>query len=264
MRFRVSLELAERAQRRLPLNYQYELSSVIYRLIHSGNGEYGDWLHDHGYMDDRKQFRLFTFSNLMIERKRIEGDRMIIQSPEISMILTMLPTESIQYFINGLFMNQSFTLGDRLSKVPLRVKSIEAMPVKTFRESQTFKLLSPMVLSLKTENERYARYLSPEEPGYGELLARNLKQKYKTIHGQEHPFDESMTRFRLLSPSRKKGILIKADTPQQSRIIGYLFDFSLEAPAELMEIGYYAGFGGKNGMGFGCGEVSRLTLKNHI
>jgi len=54
---------------------------------------------------------------------------------------------------------------------------------------------------------------------------------------------------------REKGITIKAGKPDQTKIVGYLFTFHLEAPAELLRIGYYAGFGEKNSIGFGCGEV---------
>ena len=38
----------------------------------------------------------------------------------------------------------------------------------------------------------------------------------------------------------------------ESKLIGYQFDFFLDAPAELIRIGYYTGFGEKNSVGFGC------------
>jgi CRISPR-associated endoribonuclease Cas6 len=36
---------------------------------------------------------------------------------------------------------------------------------------------------------------------------------------------------------------------------GYLCEFELQAPAELLRLGFQAGFGEKNSLGFGCAEV---------
>ncbi|RLD54679.1 MAG: CRISPR-associated endoribonuclease Cas6, partial [Bacteroidetes bacterium] len=33
------------------------------------------------------------------------------------------------------------------------------------------------------------------------------------------------------------------------------YKFKIKAPKELLRLGYYAGFGEKNSMGFGCCEV---------
>lgn len=33
----------------LPINYQYELSAVIYRILSSGDKEYTHWLYNNGF-----------------------------------------------------------------------------------------------------------------------------------------------------------------------------------------------------------------------
>ncbi|MCH8568718.1 MAG: hypothetical protein LAT67_10660 [Balneolales bacterium] len=39
----------------LPINYQYEISAWIYRMIHDGNAEFAAWLHNKGYGSGAKR-----------------------------------------------------------------------------------------------------------------------------------------------------------------------------------------------------------------
>ena len=255
MRFKLTFNLTNPKERILPLNYQYELSSWIYHVLNSGSPEFATWLHDHGYTDDRKQFRMFTFSNLAIAERKIQADRMEILSREISMIVSMIPDEMIRHFITGLFQDQLFTLGDRLTQVPLKVISVEGLHEPVFSGNMSFTALSPLLISFKFPDDRYARYLSPDHHDYPALFFRNLKEKFRAYSGADMPFDEKDGTLQILSAPRKKGILIKAGTSMESKIIGYQYDFRLTAQQELLRFGYYTGFGEKNSMGFGCGEV---------
>jgi len=255
MRFRLTFELTDPKERILPLNYQYELSSWIYHALNSADPAFATWLHDKGYTDDRKQFKLFTFSNLVIPQRRIQADRLEIRSRDISMLISMLPDEMVSHFITGLFQDQSFTLGDRLTQVPLKVISVEGLAEPVFSGNMSFRVLSPLLISYKYPEERYARYLSPDDALYPVLFFRNLKEKYKAFMKKEIHFHEQDGRIEIQTEPRKKGILIKAGTPSESKIIGYQYDFRIAAPVELLRLGYYTGFGEKNSMGFGCGEV---------
>jgi len=52
MRFNVTLSInkSNLNGRKLPLNYQYELSAVIYHILASANEEFAEWLHENGYI----------------------------------------------------------------------------------------------------------------------------------------------------------------------------------------------------------------------
>ena len=85
MRFKLTFESKTRnKQPVIPINYQYPVSSWIYKMIHTGNSEFAEWLHSKGYMDQNKQFRLFNFSNLKIHKARAKGDRLNTKRPHIS------------------------------------------------------------------------------------------------------------------------------------------------------------------------------------
>ena len=61
--------------------------------------------------------------------------------------------------------------------------------------------------------------------------------------------------FKLLSAPKQKLVTIKPYTDNETKVRGFVYSFRLKAPVALQELGYYAGFGEKNSMGFGCGEV---------
>ncbi len=66
MRLELDLVNEDSKQNVLPINYQYELSAAIYKIIHQGNPKFAKWLHDGGYSNGQKLFKLFSFSHLLI------------------------------------------------------------------------------------------------------------------------------------------------------------------------------------------------------
>ena len=258
MRFKLNLSMTDRKQNVLPVNYQYELSAWIYKVINQSDPAFAEWLHQMGFSDDKKQFRLFTFSNLNVRHREIIGDRLLIKADPVELIISTLPDETIRHFVTGIFRDSEFRLGDRISSVGFKINSIEAMQPPVFTEGMSFKSLSPIFVSQKIEGRKHAKYLSPADDGYLRLLIGNLKEKYKVFTGHESMFDENDAELELLSPPKQKGIAIKTNTPQATKLVGYHYNFTIKADADLLRIGYYTGFGEKGSQGFGCCEVRKL------
>ena len=261
MRFKLIYTIASSGNNTIPLNYQYEFSSWIYRTIHYADPGFARWLHDEGYTAGRQHFKFFTFSNLEIPRRAfsIAGDRMRILSDECSMQISFLIGEAASPFIRGLFLNQDFTIGDKISQVRFRVKSVERMPDPLFGNEMTFRALSPVVIgkSRAPEGGSGKAYLSPEADGYGPLFIQNLASKVLVSKTRDKisPAELEACRFELLGKPKKKGILIKAHTPEQTKVIGYQFRFRITAPADWLAVGYDAGFGEENSEGMGCAGI---------
>src|SRR6266542_2222171 len=181
MRFYLTFEVLG-VNKQLPINYQYELSSWIYKTIHFGNPVFAEWLHSHGYMDGNKQFKLFTFSNLKPEKYTINGDRLELQSHRATIHISFFAHEAATPFITGLFQNQQFSLGDKISNVQFRVNTIEKLPEPQWSSRMLFRTESPLIISKReSETSRNAKYLSPEESGYGEMFLNNLIAKYDAL-----------------------------------------------------------------------------------
>lgn len=264
MQFKITFRLKQPGQL-LPLSYQYELSSWIYKLIGSSNSEFGNFLHTQGYTSGNKRFKLFTFSNLDVPKYDIFDDRMKIHSSEVSFVVSFLVQQAAQDMIIGLFQHQELKLGDRISQVDLAVRQVETLPPIQIRAS-TVKLraLSPILVSepeLREDGKLNHNYLHPSDEKYEQYFFKNLRDKYASAlkHQLVGPWPEDHpTTFRLLTPKpKKRGIRIKAHTPAETKVIAYQYDFELTAPREAIRMGMLAGFGGENALGFGATRLLR-------
>lgn len=241
----------------LPCNYMYELSSCLYKILNEGDPEFTSWLHDKGYCIERKSFKLFTFSNLYIPRFDIEGDRMCILTNTVRLVVSFYPIEAIDAFVMGLFRDRRMEIGDRKSRVIFEVSAIERLPEPEFVPRMTFKTLSPMFIEEQFPDTSRTLHLAPNDPKFAELLHLNLLEKYRAFYKQNPDPDWKVTRLRVLSVPKPKTIALKAETPQETRMKGYMFRFELEGQPVLLRLGYDGGFGRLNSQGFGCVEVMK-------
>jgi len=255
MRFKLTLNIEHQVYgSRLPINYQYEMSAWIYRIISQGDEQYAEWLHQNGFSDEKfRKFKLFVFSNLYSQGIKYVHDRLIFRSDKASLYLSLLPEKSTEAFIRGIFREQAFSLGDRQSRVQFNVQQIELTPPPDFSDNFVFKTISPVVISTQADRDHHPRYLSPDESDYRQMIISNLKEKYKSFHNNPFEGDENFS-FELLSPARSKLIKIKAGTKEETLVRGFIFTFRLQADKELLKVMHEAGMGEKNAQGFGCVE----------
>lgn len=257
MRLKLTLQPTGR-HRTIPINYGYELSAWIYGVIAQADAGYAAFLHNQGFaaQGSRKNFKLFTFSQLGIARRNIRGDRLEIVSNEVSLVVSFYLDKAAEHFIMGLFAAQQFGLGDRVSRVDFVVAQVESLPVVLPAGPVRFKTLSPLVVGRKN-SRGHDDYLAPTDADFERLLLLNLADKHQATGNAPPPTgaEKEMRLTVLTLTPKEKLILLKSGTPQQTRVKGYLFDFELAAPAELLETGYLAGFGRYNAEGFGCCEV---------
>lgn len=260
MRFKIDLSVNGQRGRRLPLSYQYELSAAIYRILASGNEAYAEWLHENGFqLENGKTFKLFTFSRLKPENFKIlhQSNQLELLSNKVEWQISFLPENSTQRFIEGLFQKRVFEVGNRRSVVQFQVENIEMMSPPDYSDTMTFEALSPISVSQRLEDGRDYYPQNGEEfreaDWVRDRLLQNLLDKYETIVGK--PFDGNCY-FDLMIPSESKIksslVTIKAGTPQETKVRGFMCKFALHCPTELMRIAYESGLGEGNSQGFGC------------
>jgi CRISPR-associated endoribonuclease Cas6 len=264
MRIRLILEVTNPGKTIIPVNYQYPFSAWIYRTIAEGNHEFAAFLHNSGFSNGTKSFKLFTFSQLNFPPGgfKVSGDRLNLLSRQCNFVLSFMVPAAVEHFITGLFKNQRFTLGDQLTQVPFAVTSVEVIPEPVFTTEAIFKTTSPVVVGKTIDGSRSAEFLSPEHADYERILTGNLIHKYTAainsallLPGKDLTIQEPEFGFKLLNTPRKRGITIKEGTPAQTKIIGYTYDFKFKAPVDLIRTGYLCGFGEKNATGLGCVEL---------
>lgn len=264
MRLKITFKLPASKQV-LPLNYQYPLSSWIYRVLGKGDREFSAFLHEHGYRQgNNKTFKLFTFSNLQFPDKMwriIKGtDRMEIFSGTAQIILSFQIPVAAEKFVAGLFKDQYAEIGDRISNVKMEVSTIEMLQQPEFSETMRFSALSPIVITQLTEKNKHEQYLKPGEINYEQLFFKNLIDKHnayeRSVDVQAPLFTVENLKLTCLTNNPQSRLqTIKAHTNEEVKVRGYLFDFEITAPPALIKTGYESGFGAMNALGFGCGEV---------
>lgn len=264
MRIKITFKLPDSRQV-LPLNYQYPLSAWIYRVLQTNDSKFSDFLHEVGFrLENQKVFKLFTFSNLKFpvgSWRILKGtDRMEIFSSEASLIVSIMIPEVMENFVAGLFKDQKAEIGDRISTVEMEVRLVEMLEEPFPSDKETFRALSPIVVTQDAETQKQEIYLKPGQEGYDHLFFKNLIDKHHAWQRQmqkpETQFNNNEMHFRCLTEKPKSRLqTIKAFSDAEVKVRGYLFEFEIVAPPELIQTGLESGFGAMNALGFGCGEV---------
>ncbi len=239
MRLRVTLDSV--GENTLDLNYSYHLASLIYRSIERADQSLSLSLHK------PRVFKFFTFSKLMPSkgRFRIEGDRMIIDN-SVHFFFSTMKREIGAKLVEGLLTKPEVKIGD----VEFVVSEIKVMREDEIGEKEKFVTLSPINVTTAEEsgNGRLRIVdLYPDNPRFYENLRRNLVRKYETFYGKQP--DNSDLRLKVLS-TKKKRIRIKNTFHRCVEMV-----FEAGGSKELLEVGYKAGFGERNSMGFGMVKV---------
>ena len=262
MKFKITLKIDRKHGDLLPFNYQYEQSAVIYRILAQADTQYSSWLHENGYqLNGSKRFKLFCYSPFIFDKVRPlpEAGCLKIIGERAVWYISFIPEKSTLEFIQGIFAHQSFTIGNKKYQVAFDVVGVEAMPMPPLSEVMTFQALSPICVKLHEDNK--TQYLSPDNPMFAEGVLKGLMARYESIHGQPFDMEDKEFSFELIDKKVKsKLITIKANTPYESRVRGYLCSFRLKAPLELMKIAYEGGVGEQCSQGFGFIEIKKETI----
>lgn len=256
MRFNLTLQTQNRNY--LPINYQYPFSAAIYKIIQRADEGYASFLHEEGYKQNGKSFKLFTFSDLRTPFS-IQGDRLVLNSSTASLTVCFHVPDAASHFIKGLFINQQLEVADKISKVVFNVQQVEIINDTVGNaEEVLLQTLSPLIIGRKNHKGNYD-YLSPLDAGYTDLLISNLIEKYKAVN---HPDEAEAWQLKdkikvnfifTNQPPRQRLLTIKAGTEAETRIKGFdKFRMKITAPKEVLELALNAGLGLHNAQGFGC------------
>lgn len=262
MRFKIVLT-TQQPQTLIPINYAYPLSAVIYKILSLADKEYADFLHDKGYAkpDSLKVFKLFSCSEIRTPFV-IQGDRLCLQSNQAELFVSFYLPKAAEKFIRGLFLYQHLEIADRYSRAEFYISQVEALsPISFSKQTSVHELLlepmSPVVCGFKNAAGHYD-FLSPEHPDFARLTLSNWKEKYIAVFGNADLFDTAELAVVLYrNPPKPRLITIKAGTPAQTRIKGFVnFRLKVKGTQDALELLVEAGAGLYNALCFGYVTVA--------
>lgn len=254
MRIKVLLENSGKIE--LPINYNYYLSSAIYRFLNHSDAEYAFFLHEEGYRTSKgKRFKFFTFSQLQAEKRQIVGDKIRFLSPAVTWYVSS-PSESfLGNFAAALLERRQLDVaGTRL-----QLKDVFIPKSPRFSERMRFTCLSPITIStvIESNGEKITHYCRPDEEDFSAKIRQNLIGKYEALHGELPSSDNFKLEFDAEYQKRHGGRITKLIKFKNIDVIGVMAPFSVEGEPYLIQIGYECGFGDKNSAGFGMVEASK-------
>ncbi|USH00812.1 CRISPR-associated endoribonuclease Cas6 [Thermococcus argininiproducens] len=230
----------ENSEFKVPYNHQHYLQGLIYRRIQSVNPELSLALHR------PKVPKLFTYSLFMAENRRfIDGLPYFIGAGKAFFYFSTPIPEIAEAFIGGLLQNPEVILW----REKFYAETVRALPEPSSYSGKTYSTLSPIaVTTLKPSFGKLKIYdLGPMEDKFYENLKENLKEKYVLLYGKNPP-DEFEIKVLKAKPKKfevKPGIYQRA----------WHLVFKAYGDEELLKVGYQAGFGEKNSIGFGMVKV---------
>ena len=252
MRIRLTFEAVREEGATLPVDYQHLLSALIYTTLRSAANDFAARLHDVGYDSNGRKFKLFTFSRLKT-KATLRGEQLILHDRKIELQIASPVAELISHLENGLTGNERVLIGNECFKT----KSLEHLPAPLFKEKMRFRALSPITESDKKGVES-DRFLSLEDD-WSELIKGNLIGKYNALNGCE-PTDQRLLwqwdKEYIAEAERRRKRLSVMKQIHGIDVRGWLAPFTVEGSTALIEMGYEAGFGARNSMGFGMAEAN--------
>lgn len=241
MRLAVTFSKVDRCK--LSWNYPENLQALVYRWLAEADGQLARALHDRGYVFKGHRYKLFVYSLLHGEHSK--GDREGIElSGQIKWQIASPCIEFMEALALGLLRLDEV----RLEQNRLRLEAVSVPPTPQFSSGRAYlRTLSPIVVSTVLEQNGLLkkRFLAPEDSHFGRVLGENLCRKASLLSVAA----EAKIEF---EPVKLKSRLFCL---HGTYVRGWEGWFFVEAAPELLQVGYEAGFGERNGQGFGMVEV---------
>ena len=221
----------------LPLNYRHHIQSMLYHALRT-DPAYSTSIHDGGNIAQNRHFKLFTFGQL--EGKYRIADRQICfpegAALEIRSIHDDLLLRLFRYFTPG----QHLHLGHSRPSVTHSFLTNDIITT----DSISIRTCSPIVAYV-THPDNRTQFFSPEEPEFYTLVSINARRKWHALHGDSPDFAFAIAPLEN-SHFRKQVTLYKT-----TRLTAWDGQFSLQAPADVLNLLYHTGLGAKSSQGFG-------------
>lgn len=228
----------------LPIHYNYLVQAALYNSI---DQELAAFLHEKGYSDGNRAFKLFCFSLIQGVYQMDRVNKRIAFEGELKLTVSSPLQDFCQSLVNVLLTKGVMRLGAQ----ELEIDRISAGQYKVRENKVMVRTLSPVVLYstlLRPDGRKYTVYFQPGETDYSRLFNENLRKKYRALYGAEGP--EGEVEIRPLGIQRMRIVNYK-----NTVIKGYAGKLFLSGPKELLQLAVDGGIGSKNSQGFGCVEI---------
>jgi len=246
---RIRITLSFDGKLTVPINHQEWLHGLIYHSIRDDG--YRDFLHNTGYQQGKRQFRMFTFSRLNGSYRLDKNSHTLeFTPPHVSFIFSASDKKLVQELVSSLLIREDLRLGTN----QVKVGSIEQIH-NSVSEKMVIRFLTPITMysTFLLHNKKKTYFYSPWEEEFNPLIQANALKKYEALHGKALEGDRRLC----LTPLLRDQIRPKTTKFKSTLIKGWTGDFLLEGNLDLIQLTYDVGLGAKNSNGHGLYEIVR-------
>ncbi|AER65981.1 CRISPR-associated protein, Cas6 family [Thermovirga lienii DSM 17291] len=238
----------------IDFNYQWHITAMVYKVLSVSAPEFSKQLHDSGYPHlAGPDFKFFTFSTLWAGRgaTTVVGKRLCFESDSL-----LWRFDTPVAVVSSLLAEGLMSLGEvRIGSLNAEVGQIIDEPMPDFSDGfATFSCISPLVSSVPDAKLGH-KYLDPKDNQFWEVLRGNLIKKWETLYRKPFQGEVKLQPDWEYIKTRKTSKLISLKGRYLIR--GHLVPFAVEGAPQIIALGYSAGFGGRNSLGFGMVEVAK-------
>lgn len=249
----------------LPLNNQYELAGFIYNMLADADQKFADQMHRYGITKGLRSYKYFTFSRIHLKRNSytFKRDHLALKKGRATWNISFSLPATGFFLFQSLLDNRTLTVANHKHKAEFTIDEV-AFVNKDNEQVQPhiYRSESPICVTKPIEQSNgkvQASYLEPDHPEFSVRLIKNLWQKLYQLE-PDHPLCTSKSTlldilhnhsYSILTSPKSKLITLKNGQAGQTQVRGYLYEFKLDIPKPLIEVGLGAGVGEKNAMGFG-------------
>ncbi len=228
----------------LPISYNHIVQAMIYGSL---DYKLGDFLHNKGFKNEKRVYKMFTFSRLIGDFHLDRENGQIIFDKAVKLTISSPYNEFNNSIGYKLLSAEKIQLGNN----QVTVKELKAEHETVCSEEIKITTLSPIVVYstlFRADGKKFTYYFNPYEKEFSEITSKNIKNKYKAFYKTDPPEGnvEIKPEGRMkLSVVKYKDYVIK----------GYSGKFTIKGHKQLLELGISSGLGNKNSQGFGCVQL---------
>jgi len=213
-----------------------------------------DFLHNKGFILEKRIFKLFVFSRLMGKVFIDEEKNNFMFYPPFQLVIGS-PVERIIYELAAGLMKRPVVY---IHGQGIEVESVEVIPTVVSESSIIIRAISPITVYSSVENSsrHYTYYYSPFEFRFEETIRQNLIKKHIIVFAK-HPEEDNFKIEPIYVNSQDQKIVKFKGTI----IKGWMGTYRLTADPRLIELALSAGLGSKNSQGFGCVVPAKVLDK---
>jgi CRISPR-associated endoribonuclease Cas6 len=244
---RIKIGFTVEAPSTLALDYNYSLYLGLRRILFAFLNE----RQPRQMAAYKKELPPFTFSQLMIPRRRIELGLLHIESRFLSLQVSSPESAFLDCLIQAFYLSPRLKLLGR----PFTAHKVEVIEEPGFADGKRFRMLSPLVLLQRHGNQ--VRFIGPEDGDLSMRFAESLSSRMRLATGAAPA--PSQIHFALNAEYlREKRRVDKLITLRGIHYKAIMAPFSLQAPEAALRFAYQAGIGDKNAFGFGMIETATV------